>query len=121
MADFFDTNGQFKSRRGPVGSDILSAHSPRKIEPEGLFQPIIFYNRNMKVSFHHEQVPFSFSSNTVFTTKDEAVAFLPMYIRQLIKNGDLPAEAVNEDGSVNEDIVRTAVLPLKVGALEKAD
>ena len=117
VENFFDKSGKFKT----VGSDILSNHSPKSKEMEGLFQPCVLYNRRVKVSFHTEQVPFTFTSGVIFTTKEEAANFLPHYVKKLIHDGDLPKDVVNEDGSINEDMVKTVMVKLEIGQLEKAN
>lgn len=121
MGDFFSKDGKFKS--AGLGSDILTAHSGTTVndKAEGFFQPVIIYNRHVKVLFHEEQVPFTFSSNVVFLSKEEAVGFLPYYIKKLVDNGDLPKDVLNEDRSINETLIRAALVKLNIGKLEKAE
>lgn len=114
--NFFDDNGKFKAG----GNDIIHNHTlSEKTKFEGFFQPILIYNREVKIKRKMEPIAFTFCSNTVFTTKEEAAGFLPFYIRQLIESGDLPKDVLNDDNTVNEKLLIPSFMKLDVGHLEK--
>lgn len=118
---FFDNSGNFKSS---LGSDVLSHSGKRTREKiEGFFQAQVTYNHEVKVSFHKENVPFVFVSNLVFLSKEEALGFLPYYIRKLVQDGDLPEEAIKRDPEsgkefINQTLIVPQVMKLTVGAME---
>jgi hypothetical protein len=62
---------------------------------------------------------FPFYSQEVFMTQTDAVKFIPHFIRKLITDKKLPTEVINEDTSVNENMIQTAVVPLNVVFLER--
>ena len=119
---FFDKNGNFKHS---LGSDVLS-HSGKRVREkiEGFFQAQVTYNRKVKVGFRkYESIPFIFTSNLVFLSKEEAIGFLPFYIRKLIQDGDLPEDAVKHDIEtgkeyINQALVVPQVMKLTIGAME---
>ena len=108
MADF---NKLFKEK--PVRKEMQTE----------VYQPIIFYNRIIKKGlFRKETVPISFSCNKVFLNKDEASCFVGNYVKFLINDGSLPAEAIiKKDGQeiVNTDIVAVGITTLSILKLSK--
>ena len=59
----------------------------------------------------------------VFLSKEEAIGFLPFYIRKLIQDGDLPEDAVKHDIEtgkeyINQALVVPQVMKLTIGAME---
>lgn len=86
-------------------------------EPD-YFQPAIIYNAEIKVGFHRERIAYPFYSPSVFLTEKDAANYLPIFVKGLLKSGDLPPEAVNKEGQLNEDIVRTAIYPIIVSEME---
>lgn len=119
---FFDKDGNFKHS---LGSDVLS-HSGKRVREkiEGFFQAQVTYNRKVKVGFRkYESVPFIFTSNLVFLSKEEAVGFLPFYIRKLVQDGDLPEDTIKRDIEtgkeyINQALVVPQVMKLTIGAME---
>lgn len=119
---FFNNEGKFKTsdHTANIGSDIMSTHEGKEVS-DGIWQPFAIYNREVRVGFHKERVPFQFTSQTIFISKADGVHFIPYYIKQLIKEGSLPEDVVDANGIVDEKQVQCGVAPLKVGALEKDD
>ena len=119
---FFDKDGNFKHS---LGSDVIS-HSGKKVREkiEGFFQAQVTYNRKVKVGFRkYESVPFVFVSNLVFLSKDEAVGFLPFYIKKLVSDGELPEDTIKHDLETGKDYINQAlivpqVMKLTIGAME---
>lgn len=110
---FFDNNGNFIS--GGRGTHQPTTH--HKIE--GFFQPSLIYRKEIKISRKKKEiVAFQFSCPTIFTTKEEATAYLPYYIRFLIKSGDLPKEVVDDNNFVNEDLLIPSLVTLNIGELK---
>lgn len=119
--DFFDVNGNF--RRSQQGQDILSHNKKRRDKIDGLWQVQLVYNRNCKVRFHEEKIPFVFTSDLVFLSKEEAAGFIPYYIRKLMDEGDLPEDTIKKDPEsgkefINQTIIVPAVRKLTIGEMK---
>jgi hypothetical protein len=71
------------------------------------------------IEFSNQRFIFPFYSQEVFVTQTDAINFIPYFIKKLISDEKLPTNVINEDKSVNEDFVRTAIVPLQVVFLEK--
>lgn len=119
---FFDNNGNFRS----IGKDIISHSGKRRDKVEGFFQAQITYNRKCKVRFHTEDIPFIFTSNYVFLSREEAINFLPFYVRKLIEQEDIPSEAIireQETGKeyINQKMIIPQVMKLSIAAMEEIE
>lgn len=86
-------------------------------EPD-YYQPVVFYNQPIKVGFHTENITYPFYSQNIFIDENDAVKFLSEFIKQLVKDGSLPKDAIKEDNTVNEEVIKTAVVPLLVTEME---
>jgi hypothetical protein len=86
-------------------------------EPD-YYQPAVVYNATIRVGFHKERIAYPFYSPSVFYTEEDATKFLVIFIKSLLKSGDLPPDAVNADGTINEKIIRTVIYPIIVTELE---
>ena len=116
-SSFFDKEGKWKA----AGSDIIHQnHVAREARFDGFWQPMFIYNREIKVGLKKkEPVAFNFTCGTIFTEREEAAAFLPFYLKQLIASGDLPKDVVKEDNSLDETKLIPSVAHLQVGQLER--
>lgn len=120
---FFDNNGNFKKS---IGQDIISHSGKRRDKIEGFFQAQVTYNRKCQVRFHTEDIPFIFSSNYIFLTKDEAIGFLPYYVRKLIEQGDLPEDSIildKESGKeyINQSLIIPQIMKLNIASMEEIE
>ena len=82
------------------------------------YQPAVIYNAEIKVGFHKEHIAYPFYSPSVFYDEGDATKFLTIFIKSLLKSGDLPPDSVNSDGSINEKRIRTVIYPIIVTELE---
>lgn len=104
------------------GSDILQTSRRSKMSTD-FWQVRVFYNRQIEVKklFNRKKLvaaPFEYASNIVNRTKNEALGYAPYYIAQLIKSGDLPAEAV-VNGQINEKLIGVRVVKLDIALMER--
>ena len=81
--------------------------------------PIIAAVTGIQKKLKNQRFIFPFYSKEIFGSPQEAQMFLPNFIRRLLNEGKLPPEAVNEDKSVNDDILRAGVAPLAVTMIEE--
>lgn len=86
-------------------------------EPD-YYQPAIIYNATIKVGFHSESLAYPFYSPSVFLTEKDAVNFLPIFAKGLLKSGDLPPDCVKSDGQLDSGKVKTAIYPIIVSEME---
>jgi hypothetical protein len=114
-------------RRGD--KDVSSAS---KI-PTDLFQIAVFYSRPVKDELdlnglntltwkkkaNNSLFIFPFYSKEIFTVQTDAINYIPYFIRQLISDGRLPTEVINEDKSINDNLIKPAIVPLEVVFLER--
>lgn len=115
--NFFDADGKWRT----AGSDIIhQSHMAHEKTFNGFWQPSFIYNREIKVGYKkYEPVAFNFTCGTVFADKEEAAAFLPYYLKQLIESGDLPKDVIKEDKTIDETKLIPTVAHLEVGKLER--
>jgi len=62
---------------------------------------------------------FPFYSKEVFMSQQEATNFLPVFIKQLIRQEKLPPNVIKEDTSIDEEQIRPAIVPLAITILEQ--
>ena len=62
---------------------------------------------------------YPFYSKEIFMSQQEATNFLPLFIKRLIKEEKIPANAIKEDRSVDEEVVKLGVAPLMITILEE--
>ena len=126
-----DFNEIIKRSGGPAQKD--------RAVPSELFQCVVFYGRpvteevpeimeiptisffakNAIQAIQKQRFVFPFYSKEIFGSQSEAQNFLPIFIRRLIKEEKLPSTVLNEDLSVNDDILKLGVAPLTVTILEQ--
>lgn len=91
-------------------------------ESDGRFyQPVVVFNQMYKVGFHSETLAYPYYAPNVFMEPSQATNFLPIYIKELIKSGDLPEDVVAEDGTLDDTRIKTAVVDVFLTALEVVD
>jgi len=85
-----------------------------------------FFNNNLRnlilqlnEDLEKQRFIFPFYSKEIFMSQQEATNFLPLFIKQLIKEEKLPASVINEDRSINEEIIKPAIIPLQTTVLEQ--
>ena len=85
-----------------------------------IYQPVVFYNREIKVGFHKEQLAYPFYAPITFVEPADATAYLSTFIKEMVETGYLPKEAI-KDGKINEHIIKGAVQELVITELEKVN
>jgi hypothetical protein len=90
--------------------------------PEQFLQPVIFYT-SLVNRFPRKPVAVTipFYSQNVFMRSEDAEAFLPTFLNDLIKNGDVPKEVILENETVDETVIEFAVSPLTLTFVDRGD
>ena len=86
-----------------------------------LYQPLIIWNRIIKIKFHKETLAYPIYAPYVFKEPSQATKFLGTYVRELIDRGDLPKEVLLENGNIDEDKLKTAVVDVALSTIESTD
>jgi len=118
--------------------------SKERAFPSELYQCVVFFSRPIRDEFEEIQAldsvtpiilnkgpielvknaakeqrfVFPFHSKEIFTSQQEALNFLPIFIKRLMKEEKLPSFVINADMSVNEDVLKPGVAPLIITMLE---
>lgn len=105
-----------------VSNQTTSMVSKKEVEESGLFQPQIFKKVELRHGFKKETVWYPFACSKVFMSKEDAAIYLPFFIKELIKNGDLQESVLKEEKGkkyVDEDQVKTCIVRLNISAIEQ--
>ena len=131
MGDKLDFNdiirrsgGQTQSKERQLPSELYQCVAffgrPVLDELEVEFQKWQFLFRKKDLeTLQHQRFIFPFYSKEVFVSQQEATNFLPYFVKRLIADAKLPQEVINEDKSINEDIVKLGIAPLTITMIEK--
>lgn len=90
----------------------------KSVNDPDYYQPAVFYNQPIRVGFHTETIAYPFYAQNVFLSEKDAVEFLRVFVSDLVKNGDIPEDAILDDGNLDEKKVKTAIVPLIVTEME---
>ena len=90
----------------------------KSVNDPDYFQPVVFYNQSIRVGFHSERITYPFYAQNVFLSEKDAVEFLRVFVKDLIKSGDIPSDAIMEDGNLDDRKIKTAIVPLIVTEME---
>ena len=108
-----------------------------KIKQDGFYQCAIFYgtpianelefyndgkkvrSKDLKHELETQKFVFPFYSNEIFPTEKQAQAFFPEFINQLISKKFIPADVVDENKMLRDDICKAAIVPLKFSVIEE--
>lgn len=107
-----------------VSNQTTSMVSKKEVEESGLFQPQIFKKVELRHGFKKETIWYPFVCSKVFMSKEDAVIYLPFFIKELIKNGDLQEFVLKEEKGkkyVDEDQVKTCIVRLNISAIEQGN
>lgn len=85
------------------------------------WQPVIIFNKEIKVRFHKENLAVPIYSPIIFPEPAQATEYLGKFVKDLVKNNDLPRESINGDNTINENIIKGAVQEVILGKLELED
>ena len=85
------------------------------------YQPVVIYNKQIKVSFHRETLAYPIYSPIVFAEPAQATEYLSNFIKDLVKSGDLPKDAIIDEHKINEKVIRGAVQEIIVGEVERVE
>lgn len=105
----------------------IKGQQPKYVgQSDYIYVPMIVFNQTVK-SFFKKPINIStqLMSNNGFRTENEALSFIPLFIAEKIKTGDLPKEMVQEDETgrkyINEAICQPGYLKVKLSILELED
>ena len=107
-----------------VSNQTISMVSKKEVEESGLFQPQIFKKVELRHGFKKETIWYPFVCSKVFMSKEDAAIYLPFFIKELIKNGDLQESVLKEEKGkkyVDEDQVKTCIVRLNISAIEQGN
>ena len=107
-----------------VSNQTTSMVSKKEVEESGLFQPQIFKKVKLRDGFKKETIWYPFVCSKVFMSKEDAAIYLPFFIKELIKNGDLQESVLKEEKGkkyVDEDQVKTCIVRLDISAIEQGN
>ena len=107
-----------------VSNQTTSMVSKKEVEESGLFQPQIFKKVKLRDGFKKETIWYPFVCSKVFMSKEDAAIYLPFFIKELIKNGDLQESVLKEEKGkkyVDEDQVKTCIVRLNISAIEQGN
>ena len=94
----------------------------KEVEESGLFQPQVFKKVNLRYFFKKETIWYPFVCPRIFMSKEDAAIYLPFYIKDLIKQGDLQESVLKEENGkkyVDEEQVKTCIVKLSMAAIER--
>jgi hypothetical protein len=72
-----------------------------------------------EIEFANQRFIFPLYSQEIFTTQTDAINYIPYFIKLLITQEKLPQEVIKENNTINEDLIKTAIVPLNVSFLER--
>ncbi|MBQ3989861.1 MAG: hypothetical protein II630_03380, partial [Bacteroidales bacterium] len=64
------------------------------------WQPVIIFNKEIKVRFHKENLAVPIYSPIIFPEPAQATEYLGKFVKDLVKNNDLPKESINGDNTI---------------------
>lgn len=107
-----------------IKRELVSKKKQQK--PDEMYLPVVYYHYEIKKGFGKvEPVTIPMFDKHAFVTQQEVVAYLPFYVNELIKKGDLPKEVVKKDEAgkdyIDDNLVKVGfeVLHLSVLDLEQ--
>jgi hypothetical protein len=77
------------------------------------------WSKRLDAQLAKQHFIFPFYSQEIFTVKTDAINWIPYFIRKLIKEEKLPKEVLDANSILNDELVKTAVVPLSVVFLER--
>lgn len=83
-----------------------------------LYQPVVIYNKDIKVSFHKENLAYPIYSPIVFNEPAQATNYLGTFIKELVSSGDLPEDAIINEHDINPKVIQGAVQEIIIGKME---
>ena len=88
-----------------------------------IYVPMLVFNQTIKTFFKKSMnVATQLMSNNGFRTEEEALSFIPLFIAEKIKSGDLPKESIKTDDQgkeyIDESVCQSGYLKVKLSVLE---
>jgi len=91
-------------------------------QPTNLVQPVIFYTQLIKRFLRKPlSITLPFYSDSVFLREEDAVAFIPYFLKRLIEKGLIPAEAIGPNGLVDQNMIEAGTARLILAFAERSD
>lgn len=92
-------------------------------KPDEMFLPVVYYHYEINKGFgKKEPVTIPIFDKHAFVTAQEVIAYLPFYVNELIKKGDLPKSVIkkSEDGKeyIDESIIKVGYEVLHLSVLD---
>jgi hypothetical protein len=90
--------------------------------PASLYQPTIFYTRHIRRFLRKPMaITLPFYSDSVFLKEEDALAFIPYFLRRLVDKGLVPATVIGENGMVDEKAIEAGLANLTMAFAERSD
>lgn len=86
-----------------------------------LYQPVVIYNKQIRISFHKENLAYPIYSPIVFSEPAQATEYLSIFIKNLVESGDLPKDAILDKHKINESVIKSAIQEIIVGKIEREE
>jgi hypothetical protein len=99
-----------------------TAKSSAEAVPAAIYQPCVFYTQ-LKKRFLQKPLAISmpFYSDSVFLKEEDAVAFLPYFLKKLVEKGLVPKEVISSEGKVDTNVIEPGMATLTLAFAEKSD
>jgi len=66
-----------------------------------------------------QELAIPFFSDKIFVDKESAALFFPKFIKDLIAEGSLPSDVINQNNELNEDVVQPFIRQVAIIAIEQ--
>ncbi len=83
-----------------------------------LYQPMVILYGVIKVGPFRKRSSATFYSPHVFLDPDMVTKYFPTFIKELIADGSIAANAITRENKINYSIIETTVAPCILSAIE---
>ena len=100
--------------------------SKKAKKPDEMYLPVIYYHYDIHKGFgKKEPVTIPIFDKHAFLTPQEVIAYLPFFITELVKKGDLPKNVIRKDENgkefIDDNIVKTGYEVLHLSTLDLSE
>jgi hypothetical protein len=105
-----------------ISKAFHNSQKAKREEMTSLFQPAVFYTSYVK-RFLKKPLAITqpYYSDSVFLKQEDAMVFLPYFLKRLTEKGLIPKEVIDEDGKVDEEKIQVGLAPLTLTFAERSD
>ena len=90
--------------------------------PSAIYQPCVFYTQ-VKKRFLQKPLAISmpYYSDSVFLKEEDAVAFIPYFLKRLVEKGLVPKEVIGPSGEIDTSVIEPRMATLTLAFAERND